>query len=274
MSRLCGSAPFWPARCGERPARPDRVAGWRNHQGLRSLRAALRGGAGGEDGARRFPDRAGRRRHRRPHRLRRRDLRRGIDFVQIPTTLLPRSIPGGRQDRHQFPQGKNLIGAFHQPGWCWPTPTSGHLAAARVAAGYAEVIKYGLIDDAGFLRLAGRELAGGVGTRPRLSHAIAVSCDPRPPSLRRRDRTGRPRPAQSRPHLRPRPGEARRLDSDASSTARRSRSAWPAPSVVRPRAGLAAGRRARRSASARRRPAEPHPRHRRLERFAEESSKR
>jgi 3-dehydroquinate synthase len=105
-------------------------------------------------------------------------VRRGLDYVQVPTTLLAQvdSSVGGKtaiDSNH----GKNLIGAFHQPVLVLAdTALLDTLSARQFRAGYAEVVKYGLIGDAGFfawLEANWRELfAGG----PAREHAIAVSC--------------------------------------------------------------------------------------------------
>jgi len=79
-------------------------------------------------------------------------LRRGIRFVQIPTTLLAQvdSSVGGKTGINT-PQGKNLIGVFHQPSLVIAdTDVLKTLPAREMRAGYAEVVKYGLIGDAGF----------------------------------------------------------------------------------------------------------------------------
>ena len=79
-------------------------------------------------------------------------LLRGVDYIQIPTTLLAQvdSAVGGKtgiNSRH----GKNLIGAFHQPrAVLIDTATLATLPQRELKAGYAEVVKYGLIRDAGF----------------------------------------------------------------------------------------------------------------------------
>ena len=78
--------------------------------------------------------------------------RRGMDFVQIPTSLLAQvdSSVGGKTGINS-PHGKNLIGAFHQPKLV--LADLGALATLpprEFAAGYAEVVKYGLIDDEAF----------------------------------------------------------------------------------------------------------------------------
>jgi 3-dehydroquinate synthase len=105
-------------------------------------------------------------------------VRRGLDYVQVPTTLLAQvdSSVGGKtaiDSRH----GKNLIGAFHQPILVVAdTALLDTLPPREFRAGYAEVAKYGLINDAGFfawLESNWRQVfAGG----PPREHAIAVSC--------------------------------------------------------------------------------------------------
>ncbi len=79
-------------------------------------------------------------------------LKRGCGFVQIPTTLLAQvdSSVGGKTGINAR-AGKNLIGAFHQPRVVLIDPdVLDTLPARQVRAGYAEVVKYGLIDDADF----------------------------------------------------------------------------------------------------------------------------
>ena len=77
---------------------------------------------------------------------------RGIGYVQVPTTLLAQvdSSVGGKTGVNH-PGGKNLIGAFHQPrAVLADTATLASLPPRELRAGLAEVIKYGLIRDAGF----------------------------------------------------------------------------------------------------------------------------
>lgn len=93
-------------------------------------------------------------------------LRRGVRFVQIPTSLLAQvdSSVGGKTGINA-PQGKNLIGAFHQPSLVLAdTEVLGTLTARDFLAGYGEVVKYGLLGDAAFfdwLEKQGPKLAAG-----------------------------------------------------------------------------------------------------------------
>ncbi len=76
---------------------------------------------------------------------------RGIDYVQVPTTLLAQvdSSVGGKTGVN-LPGGKNLVGAFHQPRCVLSdTATLATLDPREVRAGFAEIVKYGLIDDPG-----------------------------------------------------------------------------------------------------------------------------
>jgi 3-dehydroquinate synthase len=79
-------------------------------------------------------------------------VKRGCGFIQIPTTLLAQvdSSVGGKTAINT-PAGKNLVGAFHQPSLVLADPLALDTLPLRdTRAGYAEVIKYGLIDDAPF----------------------------------------------------------------------------------------------------------------------------
>jgi len=106
-------------------------------------------------------------------------VRRGLDYVQVPTTLLAQvdSSVGGKtaiNSRH----GKNLIGAFHQPVLVLAdTALLDSLPPRDFRAGYAEVAKYGLLGDAGFfawLEANADDVFAGAGAARE--HAIATSC--------------------------------------------------------------------------------------------------
>jgi 3-dehydroquinate synthase len=105
-------------------------------------------------------------------------VRRGLDYVQVPTSLLAQvdSSVGGKT-AIDARLGKNLIGAFHQPILVIAdTAALDTLPVREFRAGYAEVAKYALINDAAFfawLEANWRDVfAGG----PAREHAIAVSC--------------------------------------------------------------------------------------------------
>jgi len=79
-------------------------------------------------------------------------LRRGVRFLQVPTSLLAQvdSSVGGKTGINT-PQGKNLAGAFHQPGLVLAdTASLDTLPDREMRAGYAEVVKYGLLGDRAF----------------------------------------------------------------------------------------------------------------------------
>jgi len=106
-------------------------------------------------------------------------LRRGCKLVQIPTTLLSQvdSSVGGKTAINAA-AGKNLIGAFHQPSLVViDTDLLASLPKRELLAGYAEVVKYGVLGDANFF--AWLEQAGGgvidLDAEP-LAQAIATSC--------------------------------------------------------------------------------------------------
>jgi 3-dehydroquinate synthase len=105
-------------------------------------------------------------------------LRRGVDFVQVPTSLLAQvdSSVGGKTGINS-PQGKNLLGAFHQPVLVIAdTSVLDTLSARQFRAGYAEVAKYGVLGDEAFftwLEANAAEIFSGSAAR---EHAIATSC--------------------------------------------------------------------------------------------------
>src|ERR1700726_3234269 len=106
-------------------------------------------------------------------------LLRGIDFVQIPTTLLAQvdSSVGGKTGINTR-IGKNLIGAFYQPRLVLAdTETLTSLPRRELLAGYAEIVKYGLIRDAAFFAWLEAE-SGAVCALapPALRRAVMTSC--------------------------------------------------------------------------------------------------
>ena len=104
---------------------------------------------------------------------------RGIACVQVPTTLLAMvdSSVGGKTGVN-LPQGKNLIGAFHQPrAVVIDTDTLATLPARELRAGFAEVVKYGAIGDATFFAwLEAHAEALLARDAALLAQAIATSC--------------------------------------------------------------------------------------------------
>lgn len=105
---------------------------------------------------------------------------RGVSFIQVPTTLLAQvdSSVGGKTGVNH-PQGKNLIGAFHQPGLVLiDTDTLGTLPDRELKAGLAEVIKYGIIADVDFFAWLENNM-GALLSRDRdaLQYAIGRSCE-------------------------------------------------------------------------------------------------
>ena len=105
---------------------------------------------------------------------------RGLPFIQVPTSLLAQvdSSVGGKVGVN-LPQGKNLVGAFHQPRLVVAdTDTLASLPPRELRAGFAEVIKHGAIRDAEFSSWLERErehvmkLEGGA-----IAHAVRRSCE-------------------------------------------------------------------------------------------------
>ncbi|MDB5468698.1 MAG: 3-dehydroquinate synthase [Caulobacter sp.] len=94
--------------------------------------------------------------------------KRGIDFIQIPTTLLAQvdSSVGGKT-AIDTPRGKNLIGAFHQPRLVLADlDVLATLPDREMACGMAEVIKYGLLGDAGFFAWLEANAAAAMARKP------------------------------------------------------------------------------------------------------------
>lgn len=106
-------------------------------------------------------------------------LRRGVGFIQIPTTLLAQvdSSVGGKTGINSK-HGKNLIGAFHQPVAVFAdTALLETLPRRELAAGYAEVAKYGALGDASFFAWLENNIDGiFAGDAALRGRAVEVSC--------------------------------------------------------------------------------------------------
>src|SRR5258707_7823209 len=105
-------------------------------------------------------------------------LRRGVDFVQVPTSLLAQvdSSVGGKT-RINSPQGKNMLGAFHQPGLGMAdTPVFDTLAPPQFRAGYGEVAKYGVLGDEAFFTWLEKNHADLFKGSAAREYAVATSC--------------------------------------------------------------------------------------------------
>lgn len=107
-------------------------------------------------------------------------IRRGVRFVQIPTTLLAQvdSSVGGKTAINS-PLGKNLIGAFHQPSLVLAdTGLLATLSQRDYLAGYGEVVKYGLLGDADFFHwLEDNGEAALQGDMPARNYLVKRSCE-------------------------------------------------------------------------------------------------
>jgi len=110
-------------------------------------------------------------------------LLRGVDFIQVPTTLLAQvdSSVGGKTGINTK-AGKNLVGTFHQPRLVLAdTDVLASLPRRELLAGYAEVAKYGLLGDAGFWSWletnAPAALSGTESAHEPLRHCIVTSCE-------------------------------------------------------------------------------------------------
>jgi 3-dehydroquinate synthase len=106
--------------------------------------------------------------------------KRGIDFVQVPTTLLAQvdSSVGGKT-AIDTPRGKNLIGAFHQPKMVLADlDVLATLPCREVKAGYAEIIKYGLLGDRVFFEWLETHAPDVLALRSSaIAHAVARSVE-------------------------------------------------------------------------------------------------
>ncbi len=103
---------------------------------------------------------------------------RGIPFVQLPTTLLAHDSSVGGKVAINHPLGKNLIGAFHQPlVVIYDTAALHTLPPREIAAGFAEVVKHGLIADAEFVSWLEQNAEALNRLQPDLlAHAIEKGC--------------------------------------------------------------------------------------------------
>ncbi len=105
-------------------------------------------------------------------------VRRGLDYVQVPTTLLAQvdSSVGGKTAINSS-HGKNLVGAFHQPILVVAdTALLDTLPARQFRAGYAEMVKYGLLGDEGFFAWLEANVTDVFAGGAAREHAIATSC--------------------------------------------------------------------------------------------------
>src|SRR6184192_3989333 len=105
-------------------------------------------------------------------------LRRGVDLVQVPTSLLAQvdSSVGGKTGINS-PQGKNLLGAFHQPLLVVAdTAVLDTLPPRQFRAGYAEIAKYGVLGDEAFFAWIEANHADIFAGGAARDHAIATSC--------------------------------------------------------------------------------------------------
>ena len=119
--------------------------------------------------------------------------RRGMGFVQIPTTLLAQvdSSVGGKTGVNSE-HGKNLIGAFHQPAMVIAdTEVLNTLDRRELLAGYAEVVKYGLLGDADFFAWLEKNAQAVLDAEPAARiRAIRTSCEAKAAIVARDEREG------------------------------------------------------------------------------------
>lgn len=103
---------------------------------------------------------------------------RGIDFIQVPTTLLAQvdSSVGGKTGVN-LPAGKNLIGAFHQPrSVIVDTTVLKTLPEREISAGIAEIIKYGMLGDAAFFAYLEENMARLRALNPDVVARVVARC--------------------------------------------------------------------------------------------------
>ena len=106
--------------------------------------------------------------------------KRGVDFIQVPTTLLAQvdSSVGGKT-AIDTPRGKNLVGAFHQPRLVLADlDVLATLPDREMRCGYAEIVKYGLLGDFGFFEWLEANAGAVLAREPEaLAHAVARSVE-------------------------------------------------------------------------------------------------
>jgi 3-dehydroquinate synthase len=118
---------------------------------------------------------------------------RGIPFVQVPTTLLAMvDASVGGKVAVNLPQGKNLVGAFHQPRLVWvDLATLETLPARERAAGMAEIIKAGAIRDAALFRRLEDDVEAALALEPAaLLPVVEAACAMKAEVVRRDEREG------------------------------------------------------------------------------------
>lgn len=105
-------------------------------------------------------------------------LRRGVPYVQIPTTLLAQvdSAIGGKV-AIDLPAGKNLVGAFHQPRLVFSNVAAlRSLSLRQRRSGLAEVVKYGVMADASLFRYVERHVDGALRAQPSVLRVLVERC--------------------------------------------------------------------------------------------------
>ncbi|HEU4753500.1 MAG TPA: 3-dehydroquinate synthase, partial [Armatimonadota bacterium] len=118
---------------------------------------------------------------------------RGIDFVQVPTTLLAQvDASVGGKTGIDLPEGKNLVGAFHQPRLVFiDLQTLDTLPEPDYRAGLAEIIKYGVIWDPELFRFLEVNRTAVLAHQPEeLEHLVARSCEIKAEVVGRDEREG------------------------------------------------------------------------------------
>ena len=225
------------------PRAPDRGPAGRGLEERRDLRRAGRPDARRRRGAADGGAGAGRRRGRRPRRL------RGGDHAARPALRADADDAAGaggqqrrRQDRDQHARSARTWSApSTSRAWCWPTPRRWRRCRSReLRAGYAEIAKAGLIGDAVFFAVVRGAMAPPLvgGDRGAQAEAVLRACAFKAAVVggdeREEKPERRPRPAQPRPHLRATRWRPNTATAAASCTARRSPSASASPSASPP----------------------------------------